>query len=103
VEAMSEHQRANRALIETMIRDALGGAVEGKVSRGQAPFTLSRTQAEWLLEVLNDVRVGCWVRLGRPDQESVRALKLSAANVADFGAMELAGYWQSLLLEALGG
>ncbi len=32
-------------------------------------LTLTREEIEWLLPVLNDVRVGSWVRLGCPDFE----------------------------------
>lgn len=34
---------------------------------GQFRFTLTAEQMEWLLQVLNDVRVGCWVKLGLPN------------------------------------
>ena len=30
-------------------------------------FTLKRAELEWLLQVLNDVRVGGWLLLGSPD------------------------------------
>ena len=33
-------------------------------------LTLSGPEIEWLLQVLNDVRVGSWIALGSPDPES---------------------------------
>ena len=105
VESMAERYAENRRLVATFIKDKLGGeAVGGQERRARAKcqLTLTRGQADWLLEVLNDVRVGSWVKLGRPDQESVRSMNLSVDNVAAFGAMEFCGYLQTMLLEALG-
>ena len=63
-------------------------------------LSLSPADAEWLLQVLNDIRVGSWVNLGSPDG-SLEGL--NARTAADFWAMEMAGAFQSLLLEALEG
>ncbi|HEY6169006.1 MAG TPA: DUF2017 family protein [Verrucomicrobiae bacterium] len=105
VEAMTERCAENRQLVATFIREKLGGApVETeKRARGKILLMLTRAQADWMLEVLNDVRVGSWVKLGRPDQTDVRSMRLSAENVAAFGVMEFCGYLQMILLEALQG
>ena len=104
VESMTERYAENRRLVATFIKDKLGGAGDAQEKRPRAKchLTLTRGQSDWLLEVLNDVRVGSWVKLGRPDQESVRSMNLSVDNVAAFGAMEFCGYLQTMLLEALG-
>ena len=103
VEAMTAQHRENRRIVDAFIADKLRTANAVKSDRTRTLLPLTRPQADWLLEVLNDLRVGCWVRLGRPDSEDGRALALSAGNVADFGAMEFAGYLQSLILAALDG
>jgi hypothetical protein len=51
------------------------------------------------MQVLNDVRVGSWVILGSPDKKPA---ELNATTAPHFLAMEMAGYFQMQLLEALG-
>ena len=48
------------------------------------------------------MRVGCWVRLGCPDESEMHTPTLAARNVTDYTAMELGGLIQSVLLAALG-
>jgi hypothetical protein len=50
--------------------------------------------------VLNDIRVGNWVILGSPEHKPA---ELTAAKTPHFLAMELAGYFQIPLLQALMG
>lgn len=59
---------------------------------------ISESQIDWLLQVLNDIRVGSWIRLGTPESP-VQAL--NSANAPHFWALELADYFQNHLLEAL--
>jgi hypothetical protein len=66
-------------------------------------FSLKRTEAEWLLQVLNDIRVGSWVRLGSPDPPGAVLATLDARNVPLFWAMEVAGRFQMALIHALSG
>jgi len=63
-------------------------------------LTLTGEQMEWLLRVLNEIRVGSWVRLGSPELETVRKLKPTVAQARLLTAMELSGYFESALLEA---
>jgi hypothetical protein len=63
-------------------------------------LSLSPADTEGLLQVLNDIRVGSWVILGSPEG----ILEGSNARTApDFWAMEMAGSFESVLLEALEG
>lgn len=71
-----------------------------KLVNGELRFTLTGEQMEWLLRVLNEVRVGSWVRLGRPEPEKIRKTQLTGAQFRYFTAMELSGYFQANLLEA---
>lgn len=63
-------------------------------------LTLTGEQMEWLLRVLNEIRVGSWVRLGRPELEAAPKLKLTSEQTRFLASMELSGYFQSALLEA---
>jgi hypothetical protein len=73
-----------------------------KGAEGELCLTLTGEQMEWLLRVLNEVRVGAWVKLGRPEMETARRLHLSGAKAQLFTAMDLSGYFQMCLLEACG-
>jgi hypothetical protein len=73
-----------------------------KEADGDFQFTLTGEQLEWLLRVLNEVRVGSWVRLGRPELAAARKIRLTGAYGRLYTAMELCGYFQANLLEAFG-
>jgi hypothetical protein len=65
-------------------------------------FQLTAPQVEWLLQVLNDVRVGNWVTLGSPDFEKGEQVALTDENSERVWLMETAGFFQHHLLEAVG-
>jgi hypothetical protein len=71
-----------------------------KDSQGDLRFSLTGEQMEWLLRVLNEIRVGSWVRLGRPELDVARMIHPAGAQARLVSAMELCGYFQSNLLEA---
>ena len=62
---------------------------------------LSRERMDWLLTVLNDVRVGSWVKLGKPDSQRGDEISSTIKTLPYIGAMELSGLFQSVLLQAL--
>ena|ERR1041385_3300780 len=95
-EALAEQRRENREKVQAML-DAPGRFRE--TSRG-LELNISPAQIEWLLQVLNDVRVGCWLQLGEPDDVELPPLERPAALY--WVAMEFCGLWESLLLAALG-
>jgi hypothetical protein len=57
------------------------------------------TELDWLLQVLNDIRVGSWLRLGSPADP--HRLELTKNNWDDFVALEFCGFMQSVLLRSL--
>ncbi|HRT55193.1 MAG TPA: hypothetical protein P5038_01065 [Candidatus Paceibacterota bacterium] len=97
-EALAEQRAENTRLVRRLLADParLGPDPAGK---GWL-LRLSPSDFEWLLQVLNDIRVGSWVNLGCP--EARLDLKfLAPANAPDFWAMEFSGYFQMQFLEAL--
>lgn len=66
-------------------------------------FTLQRIDAEWFLQVLNDVRVGMWLRLGEPESGQIDEDNVTPEQMPLWIAMEMSGYFQMVVLEALGG
>jgi len=63
-------------------------------------LSLTAAEIEYLLQILNDIRVGSWVRLGSPE---ARLEKLDAETAPHLWAMEMAGAFQMHLLGALEG
>ena len=93
-EALTEHRNENKKLLDAMLQEP---------HRFQETPTgyrlrLSPYQLEWLLQVLNDVRVGSWLRLGSPDEKQGKRVSLSLRNARYLWAMELSGHFQQALL-----
>jgi hypothetical protein len=66
-------------------------------------FSLKAPQMEWLLQVLNDVRVGSWLAIGSPDGPVETYAALNEKTAPYFWAMEVAGHFQMILLAAMNG
>jgi hypothetical protein len=73
-----------------------------KTGKAGPRLVLKGEEMEWLLRVLNDIRVGSWIRLGRPEMDATRLLTLNSKEAVHLAAMELSGYFESALLQAFG-
>ena len=97
-EALAEQRNEHKHRLQTF----LAGTDRFEPLGNGWRFSLSPGDLEWLLQILNDVRVGSWISLGSPEPK----LELDALNektARDFWAMEMAGAFQVVLLEAVGG
>ena len=95
-EALSEHRAENKRALDAMVNEP---------NRFQESATgyrlvLTASQLEWLLQVLNDVRVGAWLHLGSPDEKQGKRLKLGLQNARYLWAMELSGHFEHALMTA---
>jgi hypothetical protein len=99
-DSMTEEQNANRQRIDQFIRTRLTPENPDS-SATDLLLKLTFAEADWLLRIINDVRVGCWVRLGKPDSDELHSSETASRHVTDFAAMELGGLVQHILLEAL--
>ncbi len=95
-EALAARRRENRERIVAMLNEPgrfrkVGGAIE---------LSLGAEEMNWLLEVLNDVRVGAWLALGEPEEPLPR--EINETNAPYVFAMEGAGMLESALLAAFG-
>jgi hypothetical protein len=95
-DALAEHRAANKQQLQTLLANPRRFKTTDKGAR----LSLSPYEVEWLLQVLNDIRVGSWVVLGSPDQKPA---ELTAANAPAYLTMETAGYFQMQLIQALEG
>jgi hypothetical protein len=95
-EALAEQRAENKKQLHALLADSRRFAPTEAGSR----LSLLPGEVEWLLQVLNDIRVGSWVLLGCPEEKLPEVNEATAPN---FVAMEMAGYFQAQLLEALEG
>jgi len=95
-ESLAERREQNRKTLQAFLADARRFTDTESGSR----LSLSSSELEWLLQILNDVRVGSWIILGSP-QQGIEFKILNEKTAADFWAMEMSGQFQVRFLEAL--
>jgi hypothetical protein len=95
-EALAEQRRENKKRLEMFLREKTRLEAAEKNFR----FSLSTAELEWLLQILNDVRVGNWILLGAPE-EKLELKLLDEKNAPYFWAMEMAGHFEMQILSAL--
>ena len=69
-----------------------------KISKQHHVLTLTAEDREILLQILNDIRVGCWRALGEPENLELQKLDGSAEEVKYRSLMNLAGYFEHHLI-----
>jgi len=99
-EAMAQRRREHKNKLEKFLATPGRFRLEGP---DQFHFSLAPEQMEWLLQVLDDVRVGCWVKLGCPELEPSPPKNLTAGDARAMSALELSGFFQMILLGAYDG
>jgi hypothetical protein len=95
-ESLAEQRQQNRKQVLELLNDPQ----RLRETKSGFELKLAPTQMEWLLQVLNDVRVGSWLSLGEP--EPGKEPELTEQNARFLLAMELCGAFESMLLAALG-
>jgi hypothetical protein len=93
-EALAEQRAKNKKRVTEFLDDENWERHEGRFR-----VKLTSEEIEWLLQVLNDVRVGSWVILGKPDNERGEKPEISIEKMPYAGALELSGYFQMALLQ----
>ncbi len=95
--ALAEQRAQNKKQVMAMMESA---ARFQKTESGWR-FSIAAEQVEWLLQVLNDVRVGSWLALGSPEGPNEMLAALNDRTAPVFWAMEMSGQFQGVLLSAL--
>jgi hypothetical protein len=97
-DALAEQRAESKKQLQAFLADPRRFAEDQTGCR----LSLCNSEPEWLLQVLNDIRVGSWLSLGSP--EPPLAIKtLNERTAPDFWAMEMAGHFQMQLLQAMEG
>jgi hypothetical protein len=94
--ALAEQRTENRRQIEALVTDPHRWQKRARSFH----LELKPGECEWLLQVLNDIRVGSWIALGEPDED--QPPELTGDNYRFAVALEVCGAFQSVLLAALG-
>ena len=94
-EALAEQRNENKKLVVSLLNDA----ARFKESKTGIEMSLTPGEIEWVLQVLNDVRVGNWLLLGSP--EELAQFNPDSQNAASVLTMEFAGRFQMELLNAV--
>ena len=96
-DALAERKQENKRQLMVMLNEEQ----RFRETDGGYRFTLSAPQMDWLLQVLNDIRVGGWLLLGQPDEKKGKSIQVNAQNLQHYAAMEFCGLFQMTLLDAL--
>ncbi len=92
-EALAEQRDVNKRRLRQFLEDPR----TFERSQGACRMHLSQGDLEWLLQVLNDVRVGSWIALGSPE---AKPPMLSHEATPQFWVMEIAGFLEASLVNA---
>jgi hypothetical protein len=94
-ESLAEHRKELAKVAMT-----LTGHEHWKKSKDGSFLTLNPSARELLLQILNDIRVGCWRALGEPEPLEKAPPTRSAKGASYRHLMDLAGYFEANLLAA---
>lgn len=97
--ALAEQRAQNKKQVTAMMK----AKSRFRKNKNGWRFSIAAAQMEWLLQVLNDVRVGSWLALGSPDGPVAILAALNDRTAPHFWAMEISGHFQSALLAAMRG
>jgi hypothetical protein len=96
-EALSEHHAES----QTRIKNFLADPQRFQSLPHGIRLIVSVSDLEWLLQILNDLRVGSWVRLGSPAR--LDDFMPEDQNAVHYWTIELAGHFQNFFLAAVEG
>ncbi|MCD6051542.1 MAG: Leucyl/phenylalanyl-tRNA--protein transferase [Verrucomicrobia bacterium] len=96
-ESLAESKRSGQKAIQEMFAD---GRHFEHVSRAWL-LKLLPGEVEWLLQVCGDIRVGSWIKLGSPNNQQERALKLTPENLDYFLPLQMMSNLQLLFINSL--
>lgn len=95
-DALAEQRNENKQRVDAFLADPQRFSETDTFCR----LKLAPTEIEWLLQVLNDIRVGSWILAGSP--EELPRSEFADWSTPEVWAMELAGFFQMSLLKKTG-
>lgn len=98
-ESLAAHRKQNFKQISALLTKP--GRLKRVDKKWQ--FTVTRPEVELLLQVINDVRVGCWIALGSPDLEQEDSMVFDEKTLPLILHMELAGHLEEFFISVVSG
>jgi hypothetical protein len=98
-ESLAAHREETRHMVQTLLKNPRCFQLKGSGYRWDA----SRGDMEWLLQVLNEVRVGSWLALGSPNLQASKNVVPTEENHEHYWAMDIAGGFEMIFIAALSG
>jgi len=93
-QALAEHRRQLKASARNLLADEkIHSQDNGHL------LTLTSEDRETLLQVLNDIRVGCWHALGKPEAPQPHTAALSNQEIKWHGLMHFTAHFEAYLVE----
>ena len=99
-EALKAHRDELTTSVDVLLTDSVRCALQ---PRGVRLLTLDTEDANLLLQVLNDLRVGAWERLGCPDFEAGERPEVNEGNFICLWAFQVTEMFEAHLLDGLMG
>ncbi len=94
--SLNEHTRANRAKLQHW----MASPETWQPRQNRTLLTIKTKDRNWLLQILNDLRIGSWQKLHCPGQEELAAVELHPESAYPLWTMEISGLLQTLILNA---
>jgi len=98
-EALAAQREQNKKAILTFVNEP-GRFTEAD---GASTVACTRGELEWLLQVVNDVRVGSWLAMGSPGYETKKKVRPDKDALRHAMFMELAGAFEMFFLGIVNG
>lgn len=95
--SLREHTQTNRAKLQTW----LASPKTWKPFPDRTLLSLKTEDCSWFLQILNDLRIGSWQKLNRPNPEKLHSVEFNQENAYPLLVMEVSGLLQTLILNAL--
>lgn len=97
IDALTAQRRENKRLVDAF----LGESRRFQAQDNNWRLQITPGERDWLLQVLNDIRIGSWLLLGAPDSEEKRDPPPAEENLRLHWTLEVCGFFQMALLNEL--
>ncbi len=98
-ESLAAHREETRQKVRQLMTNPGNFPMQG----GGFRWTATRADLEWMLQVLNDVRVGSWLALGSPDLQAARQVAPKHEDLPHWVTMDVAGGFETIFIAAMAG
>ena len=98
-ESLADHREEARKRVQALMHNPRSFPAKGHTYH----WTASRPEMEWILQVLNEVRVGSWLALGSPNLQAAKTARPTPENAAHYWALDIAGGFEMIFIAAVNG